>query len=107
MTSSARQKVIVFVTLSLLVLLIGAGTVLFKSMEGWTWAQSFYFTIVTITTVGYGDLTPSTDASRIVTAIYIILGVAIAAGIISMYGSYLVKNRVNKRLEKKHLEAKK
>ena len=36
------------------------GALFFCNVEGWTIIQSVYFTTVTITTVGYGDFSPST-----------------------------------------------
>lgn len=88
--------------MSFLVMLIGGGTVLFHALEDWTWAQSFYFTVAAITTVGYGDIAPSNDGTRIVTALFIIFGVAIGAGIISYWGSVIIKSRIKKRLDKKN-----
>ena len=35
------------------------GALFFCNVEGWTIIQSIYFTTVTITTVGYGDFSPS------------------------------------------------
>lgn len=106
MQKKTARKTVLFTTLSLLITLIAGGTLIFHHMEDWTWAQSFYFTIVTITTVGYGDLTPTTDASRLVTALFIIVGVAIGAGIISFYGSHLVKNRIKIRTEQRSVRKK-
>ncbi len=73
---------------------------MFHHLEHWTWVESFYFTVVTVTTVGYGDLHPTTDVSRLFTALFILLGVSIGAGILSYFGSNAMKRRVNKRLEK-------
>lgn len=101
MKAKISRKTILITTFSLLFTLIGGGTIIFHSMEDWTWIQSFYFTIVTMTTVGYGDLTPSSDKTRLVTAIFILVGVAIGAGIISFYGSNVVRNRIEKRAENK------
>ena len=85
------KRIVLVATLTLLVSLISFGTVLFHALEDWTWIESFYFTIVTITTVGYGDIAPSNDTTRIVTALFILVGVGIGAGIISFYGSSVVK----------------
>mmetsp|Transcript_35058 Transcript_35058/g.51486 ORF Transcript_35058/g.51486 Transcript_35058/m.51486 type:complete len:749 (-) Transcript_35058:575-2821(-) len=42
-----------------------------------TTVQSLYFTIVTMSTVGYGDISPDTGFSRVFTAFYILVGIAI------------------------------
>jgi hypothetical protein len=44
-----------------LAVVICAGTVGFSAVEGFSLADSFYFSVVTITTVGFGDLHPVTD----------------------------------------------
>lgn len=64
--------------LSALVVLIGVGTFAFHRIEHWTWIQSLYFTVATLTTVGYGDLYPTTDASRLFAVGFILAGVGIA-----------------------------
>ena len=43
--------------------------------EPLTIIQSGYFSIVTITTLGYGDITPQTESARILTAIEAFLGI--------------------------------
>lgn len=49
--------------------LILLGTILFHYIEGWGWVDSFYFTGVSILTIGYGDLTPTHDLSKILTVV--------------------------------------
>ena len=72
--------------------LIGAGTVVFHYLEDWTIAESFYFSVTTLTTVGYGDLAPTDDTSRMVTAIFILIGVGIVLAALTSIGSrYLTK----------------
>ena len=49
--------------------------------------QSIYWAIVTLTTVGYGDITPTTDFGRLLSAIVMMLGYAVIAvptGIVSV-----------------------
>jgi hypothetical protein len=59
------------------------GTVFYHFAEDWTWADSLYFTTVTLASVGYGDFVPTSEASRIFTVVYIILGLGIVAGFLS------------------------
>lgn len=71
--------------------LIGLGTWVFHTIEAWTWAESFYFSVATLTTVGYGDIHPTTDGSRILVAFYILIGVGIVIAALTRIGSrYLV-----------------
>jgi voltage-gated potassium channel len=80
---------------------IGIGTVLFHRLESWTWIQSFYFPVVTISTVGYGDLVPTSDGSRLFTAIYILVGVSIGIAALGTIGSRLIENRERKYTERR------
>ena len=64
------------------------GTVMYRLLEDWSWVDALYFSVITLTTVGYGDLSPSTDASKLFTVVYVISG-------ISLFGALL--NEVMKR----------
>lgn len=50
-------------------------TILFSTIEPWSLSEAFYFSVSTLTTVWYGDYTPSSDFSRLVTWIYILFWV--------------------------------
>jgi hypothetical protein len=60
-------------------LLVAVGTVVYRYIEDWSWVDSFYFSVVTVTTVGFGDLTPTTDGGKLFTVFYIIMGISIIA----------------------------
>jgi len=45
-------------------------------VEKWNWLDSFYYIIVTLGTVGYGDFTPKTDAGKLYAMALIIVGIA-------------------------------
>ena len=63
------------VALSAIVGLIAFGTIGFKLILPLSWFDSFYFTLITLTTVGYGEPEHTTEGSRYFTAALIILGV--------------------------------
>ena len=72
--------------------LMAIGMVSYHYLEGWTWIESLYFVVVTLTTVGYGDIHPTTDASRLFTIFFILIGVSIAISSITIIGTrYLAK----------------
>lgn len=59
------------------VLTLVLGTVLYHLLEDWSWVDSFYFSAVALTTVGFGDISPTTTVSKLFTVIYIFGGVAL------------------------------
>lgn len=56
-------------------LIIGIGAAVYHWLEGWSWLDSFYFVVVTLTTIGYGDLSPTTPLSKLITIFYGLNGV--------------------------------
>src|SRR5687768_11874962 len=79
---ASRQKIIVFlVTVLTLVLIIGALMHLIEGPEhGFTSIpMSVYWAIVTLTTVGYGDLAPQTPLGRLAASVVMIIGYGIIA----------------------------
>lgn len=53
------------------------GALLFRWLEGWSWLDAIYFAIVTLTTVGYGDLAPTRPESKVLSIFFIINGVVV------------------------------
>jgi hypothetical protein len=75
--------------------LIGVGTVVYKLLEDWSWVDAVYFSVVAVTTVGFGDLTPSTDASKLFTVVYVLIGISI----ITTYLHARMGRRGSKRIQ--------
>ena len=57
--------------------LLATGTVVYMPVEHWSPVDSLYFCVVTLATVGYGDLYPTTDLGKAFTIVYILTGVGI------------------------------
>ncbi|MFZ2153682.1 MAG: potassium channel family protein [Candidatus Moraniibacteriota bacterium] len=89
---SKKYRSIVSVTLGMLI----SGTIVFHFLEGWRWLDSFYFCVITLATVGYGDLTPKTDLGKIATIFYIISGIGIFLAFIQTYFEFIKENSKRK-----------
>ena len=65
-------------------------------MEGrnWTYIDSFYFSAMTLTTIGYGDLSPSHDLSKIVTVFYAFFGVALVLYLLGVIAKWYIERSV-------------
>ena len=62
---------------------VAIGTVVYMVLEGWSLIDALYFSVVTLATVGFGDLHPTTDEAKLFTVAYIVVGVGILAGFVS------------------------
>jgi len=56
---------------------ITVGTIVFHLLEGWSILDSLYVTAQTLTTVGFGDLAPSTRAGRAFATVFMMVGVGV------------------------------
>ena len=68
-------------------IVLGIGTAFYSNVEGWSSFDALYFSVITFTTVGYGDFSPHTVLGKAFTIIYIILGVGNLLGFIQTIAS--------------------
>lgn len=73
------------------VLVIGA--IFFHHIEHWKWLDAFYFCTITLTTIGYGDLVPTTDAAKLFDMFYVLVGI----GIIATFANLLIRSTMVRR----------
>ena len=57
--------------------LLALGTVVYRFTEDWSWVDSFYFCAIAVTTVGFGDLSPTTDGTKLFTVFYVFAGISL------------------------------
>jgi hypothetical protein len=70
--------------LSVVLLLLVAGAHIYHQLEGWSYLDAFYFTVITLTTVGYGDFSPHTNSGKIFSMIYILMGLGVFGALIAL-----------------------
>jgi hypothetical protein len=63
---------------------LAIGTIFYSAVEGWSLLDSLYFCVVTLGTVGFGDLAPLTTSGRAFTIFYILFGLSILAAFLNM-----------------------
>ena len=68
------------------------GILVYGHLEDWGPLDTSYFLTVTATTVGYGDLTPSSDAGKAFTVVYALLGVFLVFDVLTSLFADVVKN---------------
>ncbi|ETA68861.1 Ion channel [Methanolobus tindarius DSM 2278] len=81
---------------TLVIFTLTLGTVTYHSIEGWTWLDSLYFSVITLTTIGFGDLAPATDIGKIFTIIYVFIGLGILLGFVNASGEHFRKQQVER-----------
>ena len=90
---------LLYVFILMMIILFGSAT-FYHITEKWRYIDSLYFTAATITTVGYGDITPKTDAGKIFTIGFVFVGVGIALYGLSLIASHFVEVREKFWLER-------
>src|SRR5690349_7295219 len=76
------------------------GTVGYSLIEGWSPLDALYVTIITITTVGYGDFTPQSAEGRIFAIFFTLFAISIGGYSISMLAAYAIESRAQNNLNK-------
>lgn len=98
-----RQIKIIYGRLVVAVIaVIAIGTIFYHYVEGFGWIDAYYFCVVTLATVGYGDFVPHTEIGKLFTTFYIFIGV----GIITTFITFTLRRRAENMAERRHLKEK-
>lgn len=97
-----HNRQMVTALLLLLVVILG-GTLGYSQLEGYGLVDGFYMTIITITTVGFGEIHPLSTGGRIFTSILILFGFASLAFIGQTFAENFVSKLMSANSEKKKM----
>lgn len=79
------------------VIVIIVGTIFYHVVEKLSWLDAVYFCVITLATVGYGDITPKTPLGKIFTVFYVLVGI----GIIAFFANTLLKRAYYRRMKRR------
>lgn len=87
-----RVKAILVITFGMILW----ASVFYRLVEGWSWLDSIYFSVVTISTVGFGDFSPETAAGKVFTMFYILVGLGIFVAAATTIANTILKQSDDK-----------
>ena len=79
------------VVVSLLAAVLALGTVGYRVVEGWPWFNCFYMALISLTTVGYEEVKPITEAGRVFTSVLLIVGVTVVFVSLGLIGDLVLQ----------------
>ncbi len=92
------------ISLFLLVCIILFGTFGYSMIEEMPLFDSFYMTLITISTVGFSEITPLTQSSRIITVVIIISGISLLTYTLGQIAQVFIEGELRKLLGRRKLE---
>jgi voltage-gated potassium channel len=97
----------ILIALGLLAFVLVAGTVGFKLLVGGTWLDGFYMTVITISTVGFGEVVPGLEespAGRLFTVLLILSGMGILLYVLSATTAFFVEGQLTDMLRRRKMD---
>ena len=76
--------------------LLATGTIFYSVVEGWDPLDSLYFSVISLATVGYGDLTPHTALGKLFTIFFVLAGV----GVLVVFVSEVARHTISRTEER-------
>lgn len=80
-----------------------AGATGYRLVEGWSWLDSAWMVVITLTTIGYGEIHPLSEAGRLFTLVLIMGGVSVASWALSQAAGYALSGELQRDLRDRQL----
>ena len=74
--------------------MIASGTVVYMLVEEWSPLDSLYFSVITASTVGFGDFAPDTDIGKAYTIVYVLVTTGLLLLVLGRVATEMIANRV-------------
>lgn len=76
------------------------GTVGYHTIEGWSWVDSLYMAVITLSTVGFGEIESLSPAGRVFTVLFIGVGVGATLYSLALLAELVVEGRIKDTVRK-------
>ncbi len=96
----------IFTSLILLVLVLVTGVVGFRILANYSWIDAIYMTVITVTTVGFSEVQPLDDVSKIFTIFLILSSIFIVGYALSVITEYVLSKTTIEELKQKRMQKK-
>jgi hypothetical protein len=70
--------------------LLGSGTIFYMLVEGWRFVDALYFSTIIVTTIGLGQGPPDSDAAKLFTIAYALVGIGVLVAFGTAFAQRLV-----------------
>lgn len=102
--NTTNKILIIFKALLILTLIMAAGTSGYMIIEKWPFFDSLYMTVITITTVGFGEIKNVSVEGRIFTIFLIIMGMGVIAYSVGLIAQAMVEFQISSIIGRKKLD---
>jgi voltage-gated potassium channel len=85
--------------------LVLTGTLFYWRFEDWTIVEALYFSVVTLTTVGFGDLSPTSAGTQIFTIFYILTGIGVFVALLASVAQQYIEQKAESPSARERLSA--
>ena len=96
----------IYVAIILVIGMLCLGIMGFRFLALYTWTDAIYMTIITISTVGFGEVQPLNDTAKIFTVILILVSVFVLGYAISIITEYILSRSNVELLKKRRVQKK-
>lgn len=101
---NSAQRLLTAVTISIVIIV--TGTIGYMIIEGWGVSDALYMTVITISTVGFGEVHKVGETGRILTIVLVFLGVGLTLFVAGAVVEFMVEGRMRAILGRRRLEKK-
>lgn len=99
MNSSLKTRLLY--SLSIAILLFIISTIGYRWLENFSWQEAIYMTIITLSTVGFGEVHPLSPAGQVFTTVVIVMGVIIIAVFFGTLTEYIIAGELTGTIKKR------